>query len=255
MAEVNKIHPDLVIVGNIHDSAWPIELLTCIQNAGALVVAYMHDCYYFTGRCAHPFACTLFKSGCNDSCPTWREYPSLETSRIDGAWLLRQKTFGEVDKICLAANSDWTLGMAMGSIKRPHFARTVYLGLDHHMFKPIPRSLARRLLGLPEDKFIILGGAVNMSDPHKGGPIFKEIVARLSREATFLVFGAETAAMNGMIATGLIRDYRKMPLLYSAADLFMGTSMAESFGQTYLEAAACALPTVAFRIGGIPEVA
>jgi glycosyltransferase involved in cell wall biosynthesis len=46
-----------------------------------------------------------------------------------------------------------------------------------------------------------------------------------------------------------------MPLLYSAADVFLGTSLEEAFGQTFCEAAACELPVVGFNVGGISEIA
>src|SRR5262249_54328410 len=65
----------------------------------------------------------------------------------------------------------------------------------------------------------------------------------------------EASGIDGVEVTGLLRDYRKMPLLYSAADLFVATSLEEAFGQTLCEAAACGVPSVAFRVGGIPEIA
>ncbi len=86
------------------------------------------------------------------------------------------------------------------------------------------------------------------------GYLFEQVVRRFSGDAIFLVFGRDPG-LPGVRATGLIRDYRMMPLLYSAADIFVGTSFAESFGQTYCEASACGLPIVAFNVGGIPEVA
>ena len=46
-----------------------------------------------------------------------------------------------------------------------------------------------------------------------------------------------------------------MPLMYSAADLFVGTALEEAFGLTLCEASACGLPIVAFKVGGIPEIA
>ena len=255
LADIRAIQPDVVVVGNIHASGWPLELLPAIRAYGPLVIAYMHDCFYITGRCAHPFECPRFKTGCDETCASWRLYPSLEKEKIAAAWKLRRDIFCGPGRVCLAANSRWTLGMVKAALDNPYHADVLYLGLDHHLFRPMKRALARRILGLPEEGLVILSGAVNVNDPHKGGHILKEIMAKLSGKAMFLIFGAEGAGGEGVVTTGLIRDFRKMPLLYSAADLFIGTSLAESFGQTYLEAAACGIPTVAFRIGGIPEVA
>ena len=94
-----------------------------------------------------------------------------------------------------------------------------------------------------------------MDDRRKGGHIFNEIIEALSGRAQFLVFGEESGGVQGVYGTGLLRDYRKMPLLYSAADLFVGTSLEEAFGQTFCEASACAIPIVAFSVGGIPDIA
>ncbi len=42
--------------------------------------------------------------------------------------------------------------------------------------------------------------------------------------------------------------------LYSEADVFILTSMAESFGMVFLEAMACGLPIIGARTGGIPSI-
>jgi glycosyltransferase involved in cell wall biosynthesis len=77
----------------------------------------------------------------------------------------------------------------------------------------------------------------------------------LTGKADFMVFGWNSSGMKGVHAAGQLRDYRKMPLLYSAADVFVGTALEEAFGQTLCEASACALPIVAFNVGGVSEVA
>jgi glycosyltransferase involved in cell wall biosynthesis len=81
------------------------------------------------------------------------------------------------------------------------------------------------------------------------------VIKALSKNVVFLLFGAESTRAKGVTSTGLLRDFRKMPLLYNAADVFLGTALEEAFGQTLCEASACALPIVAFNVGGVPEVA
>lgn len=252
--EVVRINPDVVIAGNLHGSGWPLELLAAIHECGPLVVAYMHDCHFITGRCAYPLECQLFISGCDSRCPTFTEYPALAAERVHAAWQVRQDIFTNYRGIALAANSHWTLSMAIKALGKPNYAEVVPLGLDHQLFNLLDREVVRGILELPKDAFIIIAGAINVKDLRKGGHIFERIVSQLSHEVIFIAFGNDPK-LPGVKSTGLIRDYRKMPLLYAAADLFIGTSLAESFGQTYCEAAACGLPFVAFRIGGIPDLA
>jgi glycosyltransferase involved in cell wall biosynthesis len=46
----------------------------------------------------------------------------------------------------------------------------------------------------------------------------------------------------------------KMPALYSAADLYLWPAINEAWGMTLLEAQAAALPVIAGRTGGVPNV-
>lgn len=254
IGEIRRIRPDIVIAGNLHGSGWPIELLPAIHQCGCLVIAYMHDCYYITGRCTHPFSCRSFISGCDVNCLTAHEHPSLPVEAVSTAWELRQKIFSQYPGIALVANSRWTLDMARSAIRNPFHLDYVHLGLDHRLFRPLNRWMVRNKLGLPKDAFVIITGAVNIREKHKGGHLFERLVSRMTGKAVFLVFG-QTMGLPGIKAVGFIRDYSMMPEIYSAADLFVGTSLAESFGQTYCEASACGIPIVAFNTGGIPDIA
>jgi glycosyltransferase involved in cell wall biosynthesis len=255
LREVISIDPDVIIVGNLHGARWPISLLEALGKLDALTVAYMHDCYYISGRCAYPGQCRLYETGCDERCLTADKYPPLDRSKIAEAWQLRRRIFCGRNGLPLATNSRWTLGMAQRNLSNLFYADVVYLGLDEDLFKPIDRLLARRLLRIPDNRFVVLCGAVNLSDKRKGGHLLKQIVSALSKKVLFLMFGAESERLKGVMPTGLIRDYRKMPLLYSAADIFLGTALEEAFGQTLCEAAACELPVVAFNVGGVPEIA
>ena len=255
LREIISFQPEIVIVGNLHGAKWPLRLLLALRDLDTVVVAYMHDCFLVSGRCAYPADCRLYEVGCNETCPTAHEYPVLKSSQIANEWKLRREIFCGINGVFLAANSRWTCSLADRTMNGLHFADVVYLGLDEHLFKPIDRNLARRMLGIPEDHFVILSGAVNVSDQRKGCHFIEEIVSALKKEADFFVFGHESYGMEGVRATGLLRDYRKMPLLFSAADLFLGTALEEAFGLTLCEASSCGLPIVAFKVGGVPEIA
>jgi glycosyltransferase involved in cell wall biosynthesis len=254
--EIERWNPDIVITGNLHGTEWPLELLARLHNSQRSLVAYMHDAYWATGRCAYPGTCTLFKTGCTSACPTPHEYPRLSPNRIADAWARRQALFAGRGGIPLVANSRWTQTLVKQRFADAAYCGLVPLGLDHHLFSPIPKADARRLLNLPQDKVLIALGAVDLNDNRKGGPLFRALhQALLKRENVgMLLFGAASRELESEKSFGLVDDERLLPLLYSAADIYIGTAVEEAFGQTLLEASACGIPVIAFDVGGISDV-
>jgi len=248
--------PDVIIVGNLHRADWPLSLFLSLKELDCLVVAYMHDCYLVSGRCVYPGECSLYLVGCNETCPTADQYPVLEPEKIPNAWALRRQLFCGPGGIPIVTNSYWTLQVARKALKGLRHVDVVYGGLDTELFKRIDPSLARRLSGIPDDgRIIILSGACDVKDERKGGSIFFTMVEKLSKDSRvhLVVFGGHALGLKNAQGIDYIRDYRKMPLLYSAADIFVGTSIEEAFGQTFCEAAACSIPVVGFNVGGVGE--
>lgn len=247
--EVAGAYPDLVVAGNIHNARWPVSFL---ETLGAQVIAYLHDCHFVTGRCAYAGACKLYQSGCNETCPTAHQYPALAPELIHDAWLERRRIFGK-GGIPLAVNSHWTKRFALGAIPDARVA-VIHYGLDTNLFVPGNKAEARRRLGIPQDRLVILGGAVNLQDVRKGGVHLQHIFTRLGKQVHGVVLGANSEGIAGAQPLGLISSPRKIKLVYQAADIFVNTSLDEAFGQMMLEAAACGLPIVAFDVGGVPDI-
>lgn len=256
MREVNKIDPDVVIVGNLHGARWPLQLPAALRDRKIQTIVYMHDIFWVSGRCAYPAKCEKYLTGCDASCPTADEYPELEPSKIADAWKLRRALFCGASGIPLVGNSNWTVRTARTALRGAKKIAAVHLGLDTYIYRPFDRSLMRRLLHLPQDRFIILLGAVNVSEKRKGVDFFKKLIHHFRSSSSVVIFGENSLNMNmkNIYTTGFLRDYRKMALLYSAADVFIGTALEEAFGQALCEASACAVPIVSFDVGGTPEI-
>jgi glycosyltransferase involved in cell wall biosynthesis len=255
-ALVHSFNPDLVVVGNIHSAGWPVGMLPALQRPGTTVVAYMHDTYFVTGRCAQPGSCILYRTGCNATCPTADEYPRLARDKIAGAWQDRADVFTGSSAVPLIANSNWSKDIVQQRFGSRARTEVVHLALDHHLFAPFSRALARRLLKLPDDKTIVVMGAVDVRSQWKGGPLFHAVhQALLARDDVAVVlFGQASERLASARSFGFVRDERLMPFILNAADIFVTAAIAESFGQTLLEASACGLPLVAFNIGGIKDI-
>jgi glycosyltransferase involved in cell wall biosynthesis len=247
--------PELVIVGNIHGAEWPIGILTCLRECGASVIAYMHDCYWVTGRCAYPRSCTRYITGCDASCPTPDEHPRLAPEKISAAWRERGDCFTGPGAIPLVANSTWTARLARQRFPSARID-VIHLGLDHNLFAPIEKAAARRMLCLSVDKPVIVLGSINIHDEFKGGILFRDLCALLVARSDIhvAVIGKGSGSIEGVRPFGLVNDERLMPLILSCADIYVSTAIEEAFGQMLLEAAACGVPTVAVGAGGVSDI-
>jgi glycosyltransferase involved in cell wall biosynthesis len=138
---------------------------------------------------------------------------------------------------------------------------------DQFCFDPTSRSELRALWDLGDEPVILSTAMFRPGVKTEGLKWVMRACARLleRRHRFYLVIAGDGKERNQLheFAQGRLpgrvrfvgevhRDslYR----FYSAADVFVFPGIRESLGMVFLEAQSCALPVVAFRNGGIPEV-
>lgn len=141
-----------------------------------------------------------------------------------------------------------------------------YGGVDRAAFFPGAKTDARRMLGLPTHKMILLfiGNLVAVKDipnllqaclllRQRGltfelriigeGPLRRELATYCRQQGL-----ADTVFFQGTMPQVQLGDW------YRAADLFVLSSRSEGVPSVLLEASACGTPYVATSVGGIPEI-
>jgi sugar transferase (PEP-CTERM/EpsH1 system associated) len=141
---------------------------------------------------------------------------------------------------------------------------TIYNGVDAARFSPRPseRIRLRKELGLPENRFVI--GAAGRLVPIKSYPTLlkaAENLVRSGHDISILMIGAgpERSFLEQMAAplgdrVLFLGERHDLPALFNAMDGFAQTSICEGMSNTILEAMASALPVLASRVGGNPEL-
>jgi sugar transferase (PEP-CTERM/EpsH1 system associated) len=141
---------------------------------------------------------------------------------------------------------------------------TIHNGVDTERFSGQSREQSRRQLGLDSGAFVI--GIVGRLDPVKDHLTLLTAfapVAQQNQAARLLIVGdgpererieAHAAALAIAGQTLLLGERHDIPMLLKAVDVFALTSIAEGISNTILEAMASALPVVATRVGGNPEL-
>jgi len=253
--------PDLVVLGNIHGASLSSDVIGAI-SARWPAVQVVHDLWLLTGRCAYNGACEKYLAGCDEDCPTPHEYPALAPSKIHPAWEAKQELMLSPTAPILAGLSSWTVEFIRKRFSGPENVRPKVMnarcGLPREFFNAPDQRAARQWLALPEEKFIILFSASNLSDKRKGLTRLLEAMQMLQLpDALAVCIGhMDTGAAGDGVAIrsmGYVSDPAELAMCYAAADLFVSPSMMETFGQTFIEAAACGTPSVGFAVGGVPE--
>jgi glycosyltransferase involved in cell wall biosynthesis len=219
-------------------------------------VFYIHDMWAFTGQCHYSYACDRWQTGCG-SCP---HLGNLKRDNTRLEWRLKDWAYRH-SKLHIVTNSTWTNERVKQSMLNRFPIRHIPLGLDTEIYRPHRSDHCRELLGLPQDKKILMFGALGLKDFRKGGDLLAEALRGLPQSLkaeTVLITMGRQESIPGEIDMptfhfGFVESDRFKSFLYSAADVLLFPSRNETFGLVSTESMACGTPVVAFQVGGVAD--
>lgn len=220
----------------------------------------LHDPWALTGHCVHPIDCKGWLTGCKE-CPYLDRYAPLKEDNASSIWNIKKDIYSDID-IDIVVASQWMYDMVKESPLTKHFKRVhlIPFGIDLDLFnRRENRDEIRKKLGIPKKNFVMMF----RQDPleWKGLKYIKLMLDKLNLRIpiTLLTVGKigyleSYKKKFTAIEYGWVNDENLMVDLYSAADLFLMPSIAESFGLMAVEAMACSLPVVVFNGTALPSV-
>lgn len=221
----------------------------------------LHDMWAFTGHCAFSNDCDRWQIGCGH-CPYPEAFPAIRRDATHLEWRLKQWIYQQTT-LNLVTTSTWLTDRVKQSMLAKFPLHQIPYGLDTRIYQPLDQKECRTKLGIPLDKTVLMAAAVSFSDPRKGADLLIKALSQLSpalrAETVLLTIGNQTDRVGqtlGLptISLGYLEDDHSKAVAYSAADLFLFPSRAETFGIVAQESMACGTPIVAFDVGGVSDV-
>jgi len=258
-SKIAQLSPDVVNLHWICNGFLQVETLTKIKQP---LVWTLQDMWPLTGGCHYNQECDRYMNSCG-ACPQLHSHRSSDLSRW--VWKRKAKAWKNSD-LTIVAPSSWIAECARASsLFHDRRVEVIPFCLDTQKYKPVDRTFARELLNLPQEKQLILFGAISAtSDQRKGFYLLLPALQQLSQagwkdKLELVVFGSskpEKPIDLGFNShyLGHFSDDISIAILYSAADVMIVPSVQESFGQTASESLACGTPVVAFNATGLKDI-
>lgn len=248
--EIKRIQPDIVQLHCVHGYYLNYKIIFEYLNSTDIPVVWtFHDCWAFTGHCAHfvTAGCEKWKTGCYD-CPLKGDYPKslIDCSRRN--YELKKKLFGDNKKLHIVPVSDWMAGFVKESFLKDKSMTVIKNGVDLNVFKPadVETNGKIRILGV--------SGVWNKG---KGLYDFYRLRELLDEKYEIILVGLNKEQLKelptGIIGIEHTESVQELAQLYSSASVFVNPTYADTFPTVNLEALACGTPVITYRTGGSPE--
>ena len=250
---VKQIDPDIIHLHNIHGYYINYEILfDYLSKARKPVIWTLHDCWPFTGHCAHfdAVGCNKWKTGCL-SCRHINTYPIAKTyCNSANNYIRKRKAFTSVENMTLIPVSIWLSEFLDKSFLNGYPKRTIHNGIDINVFSPANIDKDKK------NRFSIVGVASVWSE-RKGLNDFIKLRKHLPNEYEITLIGLNKKQIdslpNGIKGIARTNSLTELINYYSSADVYVNPTYEDNFPTTNIEALACGTPVITYRTGGSIE--
>ena len=248
---------DVIHLHWINQGMLSLKTIQKILKSGKPVVWTMHDIWPATALCHVTLGCERFTTQC-EHC---RLLPGGGASNdfSTTVWQRKQRMLAD-GSIYFVACSHWLASEAKRSaLLKGQKITSIPNPIDTRVYKRGNKQEARQRLGLPLDKKLILFASQRVTNVNKGMDYLIEACQQLQvADAAVVILGGHAEEVVSQLSLkayplGYVNEEQRIVDVYQAVDVFVLPSLSENLPNTIMEAMACGVPCVGFKVGGIPE--
>ena len=256
----NKYYRDsnIVHIHMFHNSKLSLYSLLEIATQKKVVLS-LHDPWFITGRCVHPFECAKWKNGCGN-CEHLDTMFTMKKDNTASLWKLKKNIFDNI-QCDLIVSTKWMENLVKQSpILKKQRVHCIPFGINIKEFSPVSleeQQKIRKKYNISKDDIVLFFRAQNA---FKGTNYIKEALEMLNSKKNIVIFTCDQK--------GLLKDlesrYKIIELGVATSnqileidricDMFLMPSLGESFGYMAIEAMACKKTVVIFDNSALPSV-
>lgn len=253
--QIRDYAPDIVHLHNIHDHwmNYPL-LMDYLADSGTPVVWTFHDCWAFTGGCAHfvESGCTQWKTQCV-KCPVRRRIFGREERNQQ----MHISYFSKPGRrLHIVSVSAWLDGLVSESRLGKFDHSCIYNGVDCRVFTPKDATSLLKKHNLRGKKILL--GVSSVWPKSKGLDDYIRLSRLLDDSFRIVLVGLPKALDDGLPANIIpverTQSAEELAEWYSAATAVLSLSKAETFGLTLAEGLACGTPSIAYEATALKEI-
>ena len=260
---LDELKPDVVHLHNLHGYYVNVAMLfEWLAVHECRVEWTLHDCWPFTGHCAHftYVKCAQWQSHCayGEPCSQLHTYPKT-LSKTSCAWNFdaKKRAFNlvPISRMKIITPSQWLADLVGESFLKGYPIEVRHNTIDTSVFKPTLSDFRERY-GIG-DRFMILGVASPWTE-RKGLRDFVRLAGALDSEKYVIVLVGLSEKQIKELPKGIVgltrTDSREeLAGIYSTADVFFNPTTEDNFPTVNLEAEACGTSVVTYDTGGCSE--
>lgn len=255
--KIKNIKPDIIHLHNLHGYYINIELLLeyLVQSKIPTVIT-IHDCWLFTGHCAHftKVQCVKWKSECHD-CPLSKSYPRSLIDNSGYNFKLKKAILSRFDDLHIVTVSKWLGNVVKDSFLGRYNISTISNGIDINKFRILNEPIS--IKSVDDNVKVILGVSSSWYDD-KGLQDYYSLSKILPKNVILCLVGLDEKQRKKLPSniTGIskTRNVEELVRLYNRAEIVLSLSKSETFGLTIVEGYACGTPAIVYDNTALPEL-